>query len=47
MMRTMKLYEQPELIVLAFEEDIVTTSNVPSGDVPGFDDKGVEDFFGA
>ena len=47
MMRTMKLYEQPELIVLAFEEDIVTTSNVPSGDVPGFDDKGVEDFLGA
>lgn len=45
MMRTLKLYEQPELIVLTFEEDIVTTSGLPSGGGWNLFDKGVEDFF--
>ena len=45
MMRTTKFYEQPELFVLTFEEDVVTTSGLPTQEEVLFD-KGVEDFFG-
>jgi len=46
MMRTMKLYEQPQVIVLPIEADIVKTSGLAGGEGSEAFDKSVEDFFG-